>query len=131
MGEPVIRDLFGTCNHFGVEGGILLTTGRISGPAKVFAKGKTIELIDGEKLISLANRAEILPEELPIEIDGLLPVYEVQISKLEAEKNKIISEMQKEDCPECKLGKLEIKTWDSGLVKRCSRYPNCSYSRRF
>lgn len=53
VGEPIIRDLFGVVMSERANKGILMTTGYFTKSAIEFASGKPIELIDGEKLISL------------------------------------------------------------------------------
>lgn len=55
VGEPVVRDLFGVMEHENVQRGFLVTTGRISQEAELWAQDKPIELIDGEQLVKLAN----------------------------------------------------------------------------
>ena len=53
VGEPVVRDLYGTVVHVGAVRGFLVTTGAISRSARAWAGGKPLELIDGETLIQL------------------------------------------------------------------------------
>lgn len=53
VGEPVIRDLYGTLIHEGVVKALLITTGHFTPAAVAFAKGKPIELLDGEILEKL------------------------------------------------------------------------------
>ena len=55
VGEPVVRDLFGVMVHENADRGYLVTTGGISQQAHRWARGKPIELIDGEKLVRLAT----------------------------------------------------------------------------
>ncbi len=54
VGEPVVRDLFGVMVHENADRGYLVTTGGISAQAHRWARGKPIELIDGQKLVQLA-----------------------------------------------------------------------------
>ncbi len=56
VGEPVVRDLYGTLIHENADYGWLVTTGGISRQARVWATGKPIELWDGQKLVELARR---------------------------------------------------------------------------
>ena len=53
VGEPVLRDLYGTMHHLGADRGILVTTGHFSGPARAWAKDKPITLVDLKTLRSL------------------------------------------------------------------------------
>jgi restriction system protein len=57
VGEPVIRDLFGTMLHEGAQRAYLITTGGITRQALEWAKGKPIILYDGEGLVKLIRRA--------------------------------------------------------------------------
>ncbi|HEY65507.1 MAG TPA: restriction endonuclease [Caldilineae bacterium] len=54
VGEPVVRDLFGVLIHERADRGYLVTTANISRQARLWARGKPIELIDGERLVQLA-----------------------------------------------------------------------------
>ena len=57
VGEPVIRDLFGAMMHEGAVCGWLWAPRGFSGPARAWAKGKPIELIDDEKIGQLVELA--------------------------------------------------------------------------
>jgi hypothetical protein len=48
VGEPVLRDLFGTMPAQGANKGILITTSSFTAAALRFAQGKPLELIDGD-----------------------------------------------------------------------------------
>ena len=56
VGEPVLRDLFGTLQHEGAQRAYLVTTGSFTTQAQVWAEGKPIILYDGEKLVKLIRR---------------------------------------------------------------------------
>jgi len=51
VGQPIVRDFYGTMVHSRVEQGYIITTGTFSLPAKQWAKGKQIHLVDGAELI--------------------------------------------------------------------------------
>lgn len=55
VGGVVIRELYGVMQHEGTPRGFLVTTGTISAPARRWAQGKAIELIDGARLAVLAS----------------------------------------------------------------------------
>ena len=57
VGEPVIRDLYGTLHHFDAQMAYLVTSGHISEAARRWVVGKPIGLIDGTRLAEL-SRAE-------------------------------------------------------------------------
>lgn len=55
VGEPVVRDLYGTMIGNGATYAYLITTGEISAAAQLWARGKPIELIDGPHLVQLGR----------------------------------------------------------------------------
>ena len=62
VGEPEIRDLYGTLMHVGAVGAILVTSSYFSKKAIAFADGKPIELIDGDALAVLIKRFRLEDE---------------------------------------------------------------------
>ena len=56
VGEPTVRDLFGTMTHEKADFAWLATTGGVSRQAREWAMGKQIELWDGQKLAELAKQ---------------------------------------------------------------------------
>ncbi|MEI8313154.1 MAG: restriction endonuclease [Verrucomicrobiota bacterium] len=62
VGEPEIRDLYGTLMHVGGDGAILVTSSYFSKKAIAFADGKPIELIDGDALAVLIKRFRLEDE---------------------------------------------------------------------
>ena len=62
VGEPAIRDLYGTMIHSDAQQAYLVTTGRFSTAAREWVADKPIDLIDGERLVRL-SRTE--PQPIP------------------------------------------------------------------
>lgn len=56
VGEPVVRDLYGTLIHENADYGWLATTGGVSRQAREWAAGKPLELWDGKKLEELVKK---------------------------------------------------------------------------
>ena len=56
VGEPTVRDLYGTLIHEGADYAWLVTTGGISRQAREWAGGKPIELWDGQKLVGFVQK---------------------------------------------------------------------------
>jgi hypothetical protein len=52
VGEPVIRDFFGTMHHEKADRGVLITTGTFSIKAREWAKGKPLNLVDGNEFLT-------------------------------------------------------------------------------
>jgi len=57
VGEPVVREFYGTMQHEKADRGILVTTGKFSQPALEWAKGKPIALMDGDGFLKTWKRA--------------------------------------------------------------------------
>jgi len=55
VGEPTVRDLYGTMIHAGAVYAFLATNANISAAAHKWAEGKPIGLLDGKELVRLAN----------------------------------------------------------------------------
>ncbi len=56
VGEPTVRDLYGTMTHEAADYGWLVTTGGISRQAHDWSAGKPIDLWDGQTLEELARK---------------------------------------------------------------------------
>ena len=61
VGEPAVRDLYGTVMHAHASKGILITTSNFTQQAQTFADGKPLELINGASLRALLARYDIAP----------------------------------------------------------------------
>ena len=59
VGEPVLRDLYGTLLHEGASGAYLITTGTFTQGAKDWADGKPIILQDGEEFVNLIHETSL------------------------------------------------------------------------
>jgi restriction system protein len=66
VGEPVVRDLYGTMGHEGAHRAYLITTGTFTSQAREWAVGKPIVLYDGEALVKLIQRTKIHRSQLRI-----------------------------------------------------------------
>lgn len=58
VGEPIVRDLFGTMRHENAQRAYLITTGGFTKQAVEWAVGKPIVLYDGEALVKLIRRTQ-------------------------------------------------------------------------
>lgn len=58
IGEPIVRDLFGTMHHESAGRAFLMTTGAITPAAYAWAQDKPIMLYDGAGLIRLLRRVQ-------------------------------------------------------------------------
>jgi restriction system protein len=53
----VVRELFGVMSAEGATGGFVVTSGIFTADARAFAKGRNIDLIDGQALATMVDRA--------------------------------------------------------------------------
>jgi len=58
VGEPVVREFFGTMHHEKAVRGVLVTTGTFTNQARDWAKGKPLSLVDGQKFLSTWKKAK-------------------------------------------------------------------------
>ena len=56
VGVEVVRELYGAMAAQGAAGGWVVTSGAFTGPAREFAQGRNIELIDGSALVDLLRQ---------------------------------------------------------------------------
>ncbi len=107
VGEPILRDLFGTMHATGAKEGVVVTTGRVSQQARQWAVNKPIRIIELDELVSHIRTHYKEDEVVP---DQFTPEYK---------KNAI--------CPKCG-SKLKIVNWKGKRFVGCSAYPSCRYT---
>lgn len=56
VGEPVVREFFGTMHHEKADRGVLITTGTFTNQAREWAKGKPLSLVDGREFLATWNK---------------------------------------------------------------------------
>jgi restriction system protein len=103
-----IRDLYGVMTSRGAAGGFVVTSGQFTIPAKEFAEGRVITLIDGEKL------SEIIPPSIKSEdqlVSGLETISSIPL------------------CPKCDSSMVRRTAHNGSNIGRdfwgCSKYPSC------
>src|SRR5437667_4511031 len=67
VGEPVLRDLFGTMHAYGANKGVLITTSSFTAAALHFAEGKPLELIDGVRYRELCEEFDVVAHGASLE----------------------------------------------------------------
>lgn len=65
VGVSIVRELYGVINHEHADAGVIVTGGMFTADGVAFAKGKPIELVNGEKLLELLSyaRGPVAPQE--------------------------------------------------------------------
>ena len=66
VGVAIVRELYGAMAADGAVAGIVVTSGRFSADAKVFASGRNVSLIDGQALATLIDTAKAAPLPRPL-----------------------------------------------------------------
>ena len=87
VGEPVLRDLYGTMMSERAAKGILITTSRFTQSAHSFAQDKPMELISGNELIGLLRKK------------GLLDVVDTRGTSIPPQVEHLIHELNRMLCP--------------------------------
>lgn len=108
VGEPILRDLFGTMHSFKAQHGVVVTTGKISKQARKWVADKPIRLIEIEELSSLIRK--YFPEDEVVPADFVIPSTQSHL------------------CPKCHLP-LRKRRGRYGKFLGCSGYPKCRYTR--
>lgn len=110
VGQPILRDLYGSIHHEKADGGIVVTTGRVSEKAKEWIAGKNIEVVELSALQQLLERAfpsgTIVPDSFTV------------------------SAIPKDTCPEC-TRKLVLRKGKRGRFWGCTGYPECRFTRNY
>ncbi len=114
----IVREMFGLVAAEKAVGGIVITSGQFTRDAAGFAKGKTLELVDGEKLAALIGAVQKEPKVSAQEV-----------------KSKPKGDPGPPLCPACG-GKMVLRTTRKGKnvgqqFWGCSGYPKRRGTRDF
>jgi restriction system protein len=63
VGVEVVRELYGVMTAKGAAGGFVVTSGQFTEPAREFAKGRNLKLVDGTVLLRLLGPARAVQRE--------------------------------------------------------------------
>lgn len=97
IGEPIVRDLYGVVTAERASKGILITNSTYTNSAISFAQGKPIELIDGQKLINLLEKYDLLPKEYILDgIDSSSIDYDYEGNDLREELSTLLNIIRKD-----------------------------------
>ncbi len=118
VGVKVVREMFGLVTAEQAAGGIVITSGQFTREAGKFAKGKALELVDGEQLAALISAVQKEPKVSAQEV-----------------KSKPKGDPGAPPCPACG-GKMVLRTARKGnnagqQFWGCSGFPKCRGTRDF
>lgn len=101
-----VRDLYGVMTSRGAAGGFVVTSGYFTEPAKEFAAGRVITLLDGEKLSEIFSQSSKNTDQSTPASETIVPA-----------------------CPKCGSGMIRRKARHGDNIGHdfwgCSRYPEC------
>jgi len=98
-----VRSLYGVMAAEGAVGGFVVTSGKFTSAAKDFAKGKYLQLIDGEELTGMLES-----------VQTNLPTTKLEIKETQ-------------NCPRCGHELVE-RSSSRGRFMGCSSFPQCRYT---
>lgn len=107
VGEPILRDLYGTMHANNAVEGIVATTGKVSLQAKAWARNKPIQVLELPKIVEML-RAKFREDEI-------VPAAFVP----DPEKPHT--------CPQCGSALVVVER-PSGSFRGCSSYPQCRFT---
>lgn len=115
VGVDVIRELYGVMAARGAAGGFVVTSGRFTEEAQLFAAGRNVKLIDGTALMGLLSKAPVDARE----------------ANATSERSDLMSEVPK--CPRC--GKTMVRrtarrgAGAGNAFWGCEGFPECRGTR--
>lgn len=110
VGQPILRDLYGAVHKHCADGGILVTTGKITEQAREWVKGTSLQIVEFSELQVLVEKA--FPD------GGAVPAGFVDRSRPE------------NMCPNC-MKRLVLRNGKRGKFYGCSGYPECRYTKNY
>lgn len=107
VGESVVRDLYGSMCHLNATAGMIVTTGKVSAPAREWIGDKNIRIVDLSELANLVRDSFHESDIVPGDFTPKQP--------------------QTEHCPRCHR-LLKKRRSRYGKFLGCSGYPSCDYT---
>lgn len=126
----IVRELFGVMAAMGATGGFVVTSGRFTEPARSFAQGRNITLIDGAKLFSMIQQARpqasSVADTAPTMLSACPTVPAAQPAQKPTQANR---QQSAGSCPVCGSAMVErtarMGANAGGKFWGCSRFPAC------
>lgn len=125
VGEPILRDLYGTMHDFKATKAYLVTTGQLTKAAAEWVKGKPIEVWDSEYLVSLSAR---LADKRPTASPG--ETAESPASVGHRMESPVADSTGAPTCPKC--GSTLVARRNRNTREAfwgCSKYPACRHTQ--
>lgn len=124
VGEPVLRDLFGTMHHFEGTKAYLVTTGQLTQAAKAWVKGKPIEVWDDDRVAAISAQFARKTTEKAVLARAAVAAA-TEIGPVETAQTEPTAAGT---CPRCGSALVERRNRQSGdRFLGCSSFPRCRY----
>jgi len=128
VGVQVVREVFGVMTAKRAQGAVIITSGLFTQEAKTFARGKPIDLVEGQQLANLVRSVQGNPSPLPLG-PGAGADAGAQEASLEPVRPEPPSVVPKTSCPQCGAA-MVLRTAQRGARPGeqfwgCSRFPAC------
>jgi restriction system protein len=131
VGEPTLRDLYGAMQDFNADRAYLVTTGKLTGPARRWIAGKPIEIWEGDYLVRLSSQsgtAQIESEAPPAATPET--INKTSTGSASSPSPVVPVGAKQPQCPKCGREMLVRTNRKSGEpFLGCSGYPSCRYTR--
>lgn len=125
VGVGIVRELYGVMAADRAVGGFVVTSGKFTNDAIEFAKGRNVELIDGQKLMTMIRAAQAARDRATKPLRQTAPVVETPV-----ERELIADEPTSPPaCPVCSKA-MVLRTAKKGANAGqtfwgCTGYPSC------
>lgn len=130
VGVQVVREIFGVMTAQRAHGAVIITSGLFTQEAKTFARGKPIDLVEGQRLADLIRSVQVGPSPSPWRVVTGADVagYEAGPSGAPATPEPPKAN-PKISCPQCGA-EMVLRTAQRGAYAGerfwgCSRFPVC------
>lgn len=121
VGVEVVRELYGVMAAKGAAGGFVVTSGRFTEPAREFARGRNLKLLDGPVLLQLLQKAQT-----GLHVNA--PTMAAPATRAGAERHSAIPA-----CPACAKPMVRRTAKRGGQSGStfwgCAGYPTCKGTR--
>lgn len=138
VGVSVVRELYGVMAAEGAVGGFVITSGRFTNPAKEFASGRNVQLVDGTRLNQWIADAKhpttppepaIIPDPVEVFVEPIVLTPEAKVPVVPEPVPQQPPQPNAPACPHCKkvmvMKVARTGRNAGGNFWGCGDYPKC------
>ncbi|MCZ2104915.1 MAG: restriction endonuclease [Burkholderiales bacterium] len=131
VGVATVRELYGVMAAQGATGGFVVTSGRFTEDAQAFAQGRNVQLVDGDRLRAMIQRAR--RAQGPATVGQRESATATDGAQTHVEGAAAPQATSRPECPRCGAP-MELRTARRGAHAGtafwgCSTYPKCRGTR--